>query len=77
MRPARVQVDCWAASHAEANALADAVIEALVPAHETGGARFGRSFVDGKRDFPERVEAKLIHRVSVDLMINYYADEEG
>ncbi len=70
LMPARVQVDCWADTHAAANNVAEAMIAALVPAWTANGWKFARSMVDGKRDLGEQVDTKFIHRVAVDLIVH-------
>jgi hypothetical protein len=68
-RATTVQVDCWGRTYSEKVAVAEAVINALVPAETSNGVRFLRSFVDSVRDLGERVETQFIHRTSVDLIV--------
>jgi hypothetical protein len=70
-RAARVQVDVWAADYLSAKQTSEAVIDAVVPAAEVAGIKFGRSFVDDARDLSERTETRTIHRKSIDFMIHH------
>ena len=49
VRQTRVQVDCWSATFADAIALRDAVIAALVPGATVAGVRFDRAAVASVR----------------------------
>lgn len=73
LNPARVQVDCWSSSHAQANDMAEKVITALAPANTANGIKFERAFVDGKRDLGERIETQFIHRASIDFIVHHAA----
>lgn len=68
--PARVQADCWAESYTVANALAEAMIDAIAGPWTANGWRFARTFIDAKRDLGEQTATNFIHRTSVDLIIN-------
>jgi hypothetical protein len=68
---ARVQVDVWSTSHADAWAISEAVIEALAPEQSGNGISFSRSFIDARRDSGERTETQFIYRTSLDLLIHY------
>lgn len=61
----RVQVDCWAATYASADAVRQAVIAELEPA---SGSFLG-AFVQRDQDMPERTDAGEIHRASLDFKI--------
>jgi hypothetical protein len=65
-----VQVDVWSTNYAQAKALKEAVIAALLPAQTSNGVVFGRSFVRS-RDLSERTETQFIHRPSMDFTINH------
>lgn len=67
IRETRVQIDCWSASHVGAQALAEAVIAALVPEASVGGIAFNRAYVDVVRDLGEQSETQFIHRASIDM----------
>lgn len=63
----RVQVDCWAATYASAEALRQAVITELEPA----SGDFLGGFVIRDQDMPERTDAGEIHRASLDFKLTY------
>lgn len=69
LRESRVQADCYAAKQADAAALREAVISALVPSGAFSDVRFERGFVDGLRDTEENTETGIVHRSSPDLLI--------
>ena len=73
-RSTRVQADCRAPTHAQALALARAVIAAVEPAGTFYGHRFGRTSADGPRALNEDVNGNLVHRQSVDLIIWHVGD---
>lgn len=83
LQPARVQYDVWADSYSDAAAVKNALIAAAVPAHEGNGHIFARAMVDlPPRDLPERLSSgtgqnKAIFRISMDLIHNHAASEEG
>jgi hypothetical protein len=68
---ARVQVDIWSESHAEAWVISEAVIAAIIPEQTGNGISFSRAFLDARRDLGERIETKFVHRTSLDLLIHY------
>lgn len=68
-RGTRVQVNCLARSKAEAAALRDAAIAALVPAGTVGTVIFLRSFVDGGGSDAERTSTGRLCRERTDLII--------
>jgi hypothetical protein len=68
-RTARVQMDVWADTYAQAHAVRDAAIAALAPKETSNGVQFGRMFFEGEQDFAERTDIKTIHRASVDLIV--------
>lgn len=70
-RRARVQVDVYAATYAAARAGADAIIAATAAPATVAGVRFGRCKAEGPRDLTEEVTAGLVHRLSLDLMIEH------
>ena len=67
----RVQIDCWATSYAQAQALQEAAIAATIDEHAGNGIRFARAFIDSIRDLGERVETQFIHRASIDLIVHH------
>jgi hypothetical protein len=67
----RVQLDCWATSYSQAQALKEAALAATVGEHTGNGVRFERAFIDSIRDLGERVETQFIHRASIDLIIHH------
>lgn len=72
-RETRVQVDCFATTSVEADALAAAIIATMLPptAHAPGG-HFGRTKALGPEDLGEDVEGKgFIHRAKVDLLVRH------
>ena len=66
-RSTRVQIDCYAATKAQAVALREAVIAALVPAEVKGGVTFLRSFVNTVLDRGDQTETGFVHRELIDL----------
>ncbi|BBD01840.1 hypothetical protein YGS_C1P3095 [Sphingobium sp. YG1] len=68
---ARVQADCWAASYAQAKALADAVIAACLPRVTVEGIFFRTASATLPRDLGEQTATAYIHRKQTDLMIRY------
>jgi hypothetical protein len=68
---ARVQIDVWTDRYADKQLVTEAVLDALVPAHTTGGHVFQRAEVAlGPRDVGgERDGATPIFRKTVDLSI--------
>ena len=83
IQPARVQIDCWAASFSIVTAIKTAVLAALIPGYEGHGHRFARGdVVLAPRDLIERVSAgpdgrtKSINRVSMDLIFYHAPSEE-
>lgn len=70
-RQTRVQVDCFARRYSEAQALANAVIAATATPATVSGVRFGRTRAEGPRDLGEQTPEGFIHRMSVDLLIEY------
>lgn len=71
-RETRVQMDAWAASHAEASAIAAAAVTALQPKATTNGVRFDAIHFEGERDFIERAGTTDIYRTSIDLIVWHY-----
>lgn len=70
LQPGYVQIDVWATSYAQAKALKDAVIAAVVPAGVQSGIRFKRGFVSAQ-DLSERTETQFLFRPSIDLNFHY------
>ncbi|ATP20396.1 tail completion protein gp17 [Sphingobium yanoikuyae] len=68
---ARVQADCWAATYAEAKALADAVIAACLPRALVEGVLFRTASATLPRDLGEQTSTAYIHRKQTDLTIRY------
>lgn len=68
-RPTRVQVNCLAGTAAEADALLEAVIEALVPPLWQGDTIFLRSFIDGGASDAENTATGRLCRARTDIII--------
>jgi hypothetical protein len=68
-RPSRVQLNCLAKTKAEATALRDAAIAALVPSAFAEGTDFLRSFVDDGGSDAEQTPTGRICRERTDLII--------
>jgi len=69
-RRARVQVDAWSRSHAQAVRMRDAAIAALIPAAEAGGIRFQRAFVS-VREGGEPTDEGFAFRQLMDFLFTY------
>jgi hypothetical protein len=69
LRDTRVQIDCWGKNYAEAVAVKEAALAALVPENTANSIRFDRAIVDGERDLGEMAGTTFIHRASVDLVV--------
>jgi hypothetical protein len=69
LRDTTVQIDCWATKYADAAALKEAVLAALVPETTGNGIRFDRAIIDGERDTGEKEGTTFIHQASVDLVV--------
>lgn len=67
--PTRVQFNSLALTKAEAVALREAAIAAVVPYAEQSGTIFLRSFVDGGGSDAEQTPSGRIHRERTDLII--------
>ncbi|WP_394658425.1 DUF3168 domain-containing protein [uncultured Novosphingobium sp.] len=66
----RVQVDCFAATHAASQKIAEAIVAATSRPSVVEGVVFGRIKADGPRDLGEDVPGKgFIHRASLDLLV--------
>lgn len=78
LAPARVQVDCYAATQEAVWALVEEVLVELVPGVSANGHNFSRADIAlGPRDLPERIGNTTIFRVSMDLMIHHAINEEA
>lgn len=66
-RPSVVQIDVWATTFAQKEALAEAVIAALEPANTANGIKFLAAEIEGVTDLGERVETQFIHRTRIDM----------
>jgi hypothetical protein len=72
LEPSRVQVDVWANSYKQKNAIMEALLTALVPGGTFSGHKFQRADVAlGPRDLPERDGDTIIYRKSADLIIHH------
>lgn len=70
LRETTVQHDCMAASRSEADALADAVIDATETAGTYGNTKFSRSFADASRTYSERDPKGVVTYVtSLDMRV--------
>jgi hypothetical protein len=65
----RVQVDCYATTYAEAAALRESVIAAIVPAATAGGVNFLRGFVNNTMTRGEDTTTGYEHRQMLDITI--------
>lgn len=74
LRETRVQVDAWAATYGEVQALSEAAIAALVPERTSNGIIFNRAIVDSVRDLSEPTETLFIYRKQIDLLIWWQAE---
>lgn len=66
-RTTRVQLDCYALKKADAVALREAVIAALIGEAVQSGVTFLRAFVNTVVDRGEHTETGFIHREQIDL----------
>lgn len=66
-----VQIDSWAASYAQVQALKEAALDAIVPEQAGNGIHFARAFILSIRDLGERTETQFFHRASIDLTIHH------
>jgi len=65
----RVQVDCYAGTYAEAAAMREAVIAAIVPGAVQGAVTFLRGFVNNALSRGEVTDTGFVFRQMVDLTI--------
>lgn len=65
---ARIQVDCYAATHKDVKLLAQAVRVLLDCRHDS---TFQGIFLAGLRDLPETDSVTTVHRVSMDFTTTY------
>jgi hypothetical protein len=68
---ARVQVDCWGRTYAEARNVSEAAIAAAAPSAIVQGINFRAAEVDGPGDRGETTPDGLVPRRSFDLIIPY------
>jgi hypothetical protein len=68
-RESRVQISCLAMNRAEAIALRDAAIAAVVPGGTFGGIRFGRGMIENVSGDTDRTEGARIYRQRFDLLV--------
>lgn len=73
-RVTRVQVDCFAATHKAAQALAHELIATVAAPATVGGVGFGRTSAEGPRDLGEDGTQDFIHRAAVDLLVEHTGD---
>jgi hypothetical protein len=72
LEPSRVQIDVWANSYKQKNAIMEALLTALVPGGTFNGHKFSRADVElGPRDVPERDGETIIYRKSADLIVHH------
>lgn len=70
LRPTRVQLSAFALEFNQANALMEAMIDALVPEATSSGIIFNRAIVDGEpRTSGGMVGTQFVHQHSVDLIM--------
>ena len=68
-RQTRVQIDCYAATKAEAVALREVALSAVVPAATKSGVEFLRAQGISVLDRGEQAESGFIHRELIDLQL--------
>ena len=68
-RSTRVQIDCYATEYAQAAALREAVLAAVVPASTIAGTEFLRAFVNTVLDRGDQTDTGYIHRQLLDLTV--------
>lgn len=68
-RPTRVQADCYGTTRAQAVALRESVIAAIVPTATVGGVTFRRAFVNNVLNRDEYSDTGLVFRDMVDFEI--------
>lgn len=74
LEPSRVQVDVWAETYKQKNAIMEAFLSAVVPGGTFNGHNFQRADIElGPRDIPERDGETIIYRKSADLIIHHSA----
>lgn len=71
LRPARVQVETWGRNYAEARAVKEAAIAALVGEETSNGITFNRAKIQDWSDQIERTETAEIHRHIFDLIFHW------
>lgn len=68
---ARVQVDCMAAKHGEARAIANAIKAAVALPASVGGIQFNYCPAEGPRESGEDVGQERVFLASVDLLARF------
>jgi len=68
-RATRVQADCYGLTRAQAVALREAVIAAIVPTATVGGVTFRRAFINNVLSRDEYTDTGLVFRDMVDFEI--------
>lgn len=71
LQESRVQLDVWALSYVEAQTIAQAAVEAVVPADTVGDTVFSRTLIENRRDLTDRAAEATIYRVSMDLIVHH------
>lgn len=69
LRLSRVQLDAWGASYAEARAVYEAAVAALLPRVTSNGVFFDHIDFESEADSSESLETKTVYRTRVDLLV--------
>ena len=64
-----VQIDCYGATAAQATALREAVISAIVPPATVGGVIFDRAFIDMVRNLNSHTETGIVYRDVIEARV--------
>ena len=67
----RVQMDAWAASYGQANAIREAAINAAAVLETVNGVRFDRTEFENERDGLEQLETGPVYRAGIDLLVRH------
>jgi hypothetical protein len=68
-RSTMVQIDCYGTTAAQAAALREAVISAIVPAATVGGVIFDRAFIDMVRNINSHSETGIVYRDIIEARV--------
>lgn len=67
----RVQMDAWALTYGEANAVREAAINAAAVLETVNGVRFDRTEFENERDGLEQLETGPVYRAGIDLLVRH------